>query len=68
MWEGCTDPEQRRRGIYHTLVAERVRTSRDRGYKCLAVDALDTSRPILERLGFIAVTTVCAWSFSPTRG
>jgi GNAT superfamily N-acetyltransferase len=68
MWEGCTDPNLRRRGIYRTLVAERVRTARDRGYKYLTVDALDTSRPILERLGFIPITTVRAWNFSPTRG
>jgi len=68
MWEGCTDPDLRRRGIYRTLVAERVRTARDRGYKYLTVDALDTSRPILERLGFIPITAMCAWNFSPTRG
>ncbi len=67
MWEGCTDPELRNRGIYRTLVAERARTARDRGYKYLTVDALDTSRPILERLGFVALTTVCAWNFDPTR-
>jgi ribosomal protein S18 acetylase RimI-like enzyme len=68
MWEGCTDPDLRRRGIYRTLVADRVRTARDRGYKYLTVDALETSRPILERLGFIPITTVCACNFNPTGG
>jgi len=68
MWGGGTDPELRKRGIYRTLVAERARTARDRGYTYLTVEALDTSRPILERLGFAALTTVCAWNFDPTRG
>jgi hypothetical protein len=29
------------------------------------VDASDASRPILERLGFIAVTTTTPWVWSP---
>jgi ribosomal protein S18 acetylase RimI-like enzyme len=65
MWGGGTDPALRKRGIYRALVAERARTARDRGYTYLTVDALDTSRPILERLGFIPITTVCAWNLRP---
>jgi len=38
--------------------------ARDRGYKYLTVDALETSRPILEGLGFRAITTVRAWNFA----
>jgi GNAT superfamily N-acetyltransferase len=65
IWEGCTVPELRKRGIYLALVADLARAARDRGDTYLTVDALDTSRPILERLGFIARTTVCAWNFAP---
>ncbi len=65
MWGGGTDPDLRKRGIYRTLVAERARAARERGYAYLTVDALDTSRPILERLGFVPITTVCAWNFVP---
>jgi GNAT superfamily N-acetyltransferase len=68
MWGGGTDPELRKRGIYRTLVAERARAARERGYAYLTVDALDTSRPILERLGFAPLTTVRAWNLPLTRG
>jgi len=52
IWGGGTDPLLRKRGVYRTLVAERAQLARDRGYRYLTVDALETSRPILERLGF----------------
>lgn len=65
MWGGGTDPDLRKRGVYRTLVAERARAARERGYAYLTVDALDTSRPILERLGFAPLTTVRAWNFVP---
>jgi len=67
MWAGGTNPSVRKRGIYRTLVAERARMARDRGYKYLTVDALETSRPILERLGFSAMTTVRAWNLRTHR-
>ena len=34
-------------------------------YRYLTVDARDTSRPILERLGFIELTTVTGWTLAP---
>jgi len=64
MWAGGTNPSLRKRGLYRALVAERTRMARDRGYKYLTVDALETSRPILEGLGFRAITTVRAWNFA----
>ena len=56
-WGGATLPAWRRRGIYRGLVAHRARIAASRGFDYLEVDALDTSRPILERLGFVPVTT-----------
>jgi Acetyltransferase (GNAT) family. len=52
-----TLPEFRGRGLYKATVARRAELARERGYRWLYVDALPTSRPILERLGFVALTT-----------
>jgi hypothetical protein len=38
-------------------VTERAALARERGYRWLYSDSLPTSRPILERLGFVAITT-----------
>ncbi len=67
MWGGGTVPDARGRGVYRTLVAERMRLARERGYTYLTVDARDTSRPILERLGFQALTTIHAWTLHVKR-
>jgi GNAT superfamily N-acetyltransferase len=57
LYGGATLPEHRGRGYYRATVAKRAEIARDRGYRFLYVDALPTSRPILERLGFVAITT-----------
>ena len=57
LWGGGTLAEWRGRGIYRATVFERARLAQQRGYRFLQVDALPTSRPILERLGFIQLTT-----------
>ncbi|MEU7900361.1 GNAT family N-acetyltransferase [Nonomuraea sp. NPDC049152] len=57
LWSGGTAPDWRGRGIYRALVAYRARIAAERGYRYLQVDASDDSRPILERLGFIPLTT-----------
>ncbi|WP_405684553.1 GNAT family N-acetyltransferase [Streptomyces sp. NBC_01387] len=57
LWGGGTDPAWRGRGIYRALVAHRARLAAGRGYRFLQVDASDDSRPILQRLGFAALTT-----------
>jgi GNAT superfamily N-acetyltransferase len=64
LWGGGTDPSFRGRGVYRRLVAERARWARTRGYAYLTVDAQQTSRPILERLGFTALTTVQGWTLA----
>lgn len=62
LYGGGTDPAYRGRGLYRALVAARAAEARDKGYRFLTVDARDTSRPILERLGFRALATVQGWT------
>ncbi|HKN63889.1 MAG TPA: GNAT family N-acetyltransferase [Gaiellaceae bacterium] len=57
LFGGITLPEYRGRGLYRAVVARRAELARDRGYRWLYSDSLPTSRPILERLGFVALTT-----------
>ncbi|MFF3488368.1 GNAT family N-acetyltransferase [Streptomyces sp. NPDC002701] len=57
LWGGGTVEAWRGRGIYRALVAHRARIAADRGYPYLQVDASDQSRPILQRLGFVPLTT-----------
>jgi ribosomal protein S18 acetylase RimI-like enzyme len=65
LWGGWTHPDWRRRGLYRAMVAYRARLAQARGCTLLQVDALDTSRPILERLGFVAVTTTTPYVYTP---
>jgi GNAT superfamily N-acetyltransferase len=57
LFGGITLPEFRGRGLYRATVAKRAELARERGYRWLYSDALPTSRPILERLGFVRLTT-----------
>jgi GNAT superfamily N-acetyltransferase len=57
LFGGITLPEYRGRGLYRATVAKRAELARERGYRWLYSDALPTSRPILERNGFVAMTT-----------
>jgi GNAT superfamily N-acetyltransferase len=68
LWGGATLPDWRGRGIYRALVAHRARLAAERGRRYLEVDASDDSRPILERLGFVAVTTTTPFVWSPPSG
>ena len=65
LWGGATLPEWRRQGIYKALVTYRARLAAQRGFVFLQVDASDDSRPILQRLGFVAVTTTTPYVFTP---
>ena len=64
-WGGATLPDWRGRGIYRALVAHRATLAAERGRPYIEVDASDDSRPILERLGFVAVTTTTPYVWSP---
>jgi GNAT superfamily N-acetyltransferase len=57
LFGGVTLPDYRGRGLYRATVAKRAELARERGYRWLYSDALPTSRPILERLGFVPITT-----------
>lgn len=57
LWGGGTVAPWRGKGIYRATVAYRVGSAAERGYQYLQVDASDQSRPILERMGFRALTT-----------
>ena len=65
LWGGSTLPQWRRRGIYKALVTYRARVAGERGFTLLQVDASDDSRPILQRLGFEALTTTTPYVFTP---
>jgi GNAT superfamily N-acetyltransferase len=65
LWGGGTLPAWRSRGIYRAVVAHRANLAARRGFERLQVDASDDSRPILERLGFVAVTTTTPFVWSP---
>jgi GNAT superfamily N-acetyltransferase len=65
LWGGSTLAEWRGRGIYRALVRRRAQLAVSMGLKYLQVDASDDSRPILERLGFTAVTTTTPYVWSP---
>ncbi len=62
---GATLAEWRRRGIYRATVAYRANVAATRRFRSLDVDASDESRPILERLGLVPVTTATAYIWTP---
>lgn len=57
LWGGGTLPQWRGRGIFRALVAHRAGLAAERGFRYLLVDASPQSRPILERLRFVPLTT-----------
>jgi GNAT superfamily N-acetyltransferase len=65
LWGGGTLPGWRGRGIYRALVTYRVNLASERGFRYLQVDASSESRPILQRLGFIPVTTTTPFIWTP---
>ncbi|MFG1888604.1 GNAT family N-acetyltransferase [Micromonospora sp. NPDC049051] len=65
LWGGSTLPQWRRRGIYRALVAYRARLAEQRGRTLLQVDCSPDSRPILQRLGLVPVTTTTPYVYTP---
>ncbi|MBL1084614.1 GNAT family N-acetyltransferase [Streptomyces actinomycinicus] len=64
LWGGGTVAAWRGRGLYRALVADRARVAAAHGYRYLQVDASPMSRPILERLGFHAVSTTTPYLYA----
>jgi hypothetical protein len=67
LWGGATVPQLRGRGFYRALVAARLAEAKAAGYCYALVEARETSRPILERMGFERLTTVCGYVWAPGR-
>jgi GNAT superfamily N-acetyltransferase len=65
LWGGSTSAPWRGRGIYRALVARRAQLALQRNVRYLQVDASEASRPILERLGFVAITTTTPYIWTP---
>ncbi len=65
LWGGSTHPDYRRRGVYRTLVAARAAIAAQEGYPFLRVDASAMSRPVLDELGFVQLTTTTPYVWSP---
>lgn len=63
LWGGGTVADWRGRGVYRALVAHRARIAAAHGYRYLQVDATPMSRPILERLGFHALSTTTPYLY-----
>ena len=63
LWGDSTLPSHRGRGIFRALVGRRAATARERGFRYLQTDAMETSRPLFARLGFaeLATTTPYIW-------
>ena len=65
MWGGSTLAQHRGLGFYRALVAHRAEEARRRGYRYLTTDARETSRPILERIGFLPLSRITGWVLRP---
>ncbi|MCL7460789.1 GNAT family N-acetyltransferase [Micromonospora sp. MSM11] len=65
LWGGSTLPQWRRRGVYRALVAYRARLAEQHGRTLLQVDCSPESRPILQRLGLVPVTTTTPYVYTP---
>jgi len=65
LWGGSTHPEFRRRGVYRALVAARAAIAHESGFPFLRVDASAMSRPVLDTLGFVQLTTTTPYVWAP---
>ena len=65
LFGGGVAPEHRGLGAYRALVQARAEEARRRGLRYLSIEARETSRPILQRLGFVAVGRETTWVLPP---
>jgi ribosomal protein S18 acetylase RimI-like enzyme len=63
IWGGCTRPEWRGRGIYRALTAARARSALALGKTLVHSDSTEYSRPVLERYGFVKVSTTTPYAW-----
>jgi GNAT superfamily N-acetyltransferase len=68
LWGGSVLPDFRGQGVYRALLSARIQHVRKFGWiRFLRVDALSTSRPILEKYGFIKVASTWPAEWPPDR-
>ena len=65
LYGGGTLAQYRGQGFYQRIVSARTEFAWARGIRYLMVDALPTSRPILERVGFFRLGTTTPYLFTP---
>lgn len=63
IWGGSTLPEYRGRGIYRALTSARARSAIGHGKRYINSDSTEFSRPILERSGFLKVSTTTPYEW-----
>ena len=63
IWGGATLPEYRGKGIYRALTAARARSAIAHGKRYINSDSTEFSRPILERSGFLKVSTTTPYEW-----
>ncbi|MEO6412887.1 MAG: GNAT family N-acetyltransferase [Pedococcus sp.] len=63
IWGGATRPEFRGRGIYRALTSARARSAIRHGKRYINSDSTEFSRPILERSGFLKVSTTTPYEW-----
>lgn len=68
IWGGSTLEAWRGKGIYRALTAERARSALQRGKTLINSDSTEYSRPILERSGFVKVTTTTPYTWKRAVG
>jgi ribosomal protein S18 acetylase RimI-like enzyme len=63
IWGGSTLEEWRGQGIYRALTAARARSALRQGKRLINSDSTEYSRPILERYGFLKVSTTTPYQW-----
>ncbi|MFL6168830.1 MAG: GNAT family N-acetyltransferase, partial [Ornithinibacter sp.] len=63
IWGGSTLEAWRGRGIYRALTAARARSALRLGKTIIHSDSTEFSRPILERSGFVKVSTTTPYTW-----
>lgn len=61
LWGGGTQPTWRGRGVFRAVVGHRAVQARERAVRYLQVDALPSSRPILELMGYHHLAETTPW-------
>jgi GNAT superfamily N-acetyltransferase len=65
LFGGGVAPAYRRMGIYRALVHQRAKEATRHGLRYLSTEARETSRPILQSLGFVPTCREVTWVLNP---